>query len=292
MVKAIFFDIDGTLVSFNTHRVPDSTREAIEKIRRRGIKVFIATGRHLSVINNLEDMEFDGYVTMNGCYCLQGEDNVIFKKSIPSADINRYIDYMQQEKEFSCLFVEEHQLSLNYIDDDMLFLMNLLKQDVSLVNASRDVKQSLQSEQLLGGGGNSPLSVPANSPVLIDNLDYYRDKELFQLTAFFKESEEEAVMRILPGCTSMRWYPTFADVIAKGADKGVGIDQFCKYYGFSIEETMAFGDGGNDIEMLQHAGIGIAMGNARPEVKLAANYVTESVDDDGVLKALQYFNLV
>lgn len=258
MIKAIFFDIDGTLVSFKTHRIPDSTRKAIEMIRKKGIKVFIATGRHFSVINNLGDMEFDGYVTLNGCYCLQGADNVIFKKSIDRSDVNRFIDYLQQEREFPCLFVEEHRLSLNYIDEEVKFLMGLLKQDLPKV----------------------------------DDLDYYRDKELFQLTAFFKDSQEEEVMSLLPNCSSMRWYPTFADVIAGGVDKGVGIDQFCNYYEFSLDETMAFGDGGNDIEMLAHAGVGVAMGNAKGDVKQAADYVTDSVDNDGVLKALQHFGLI
>ncbi|MDR2815860.1 MAG: Cof-type HAD-IIB family hydrolase [Proteiniphilum sp.] len=258
MVKAIFFDIDGTLVSFNTHRIPDSTRKAIEMIRGKGIKVFIATGRHFSVINNLDNMEFDGYITMNGCYCLQGTDNVIFRKSIDRSDVNRFIDYLQQERVIPCLFVEEHRLSLNYIDEEMKFLMNLLKQEVAQIN----------------------------------DLDYYRDKELFQLTAFFKDSQEKDVMNLLPNCSSMRWYPTFADVIAKGVDKGVGIDQFCAHYGFSLDETMSFGDGGNDIEMLRHAGIGVAMGNAKDDVKQAADYVTGSVDNDGILKALQHFELI
>lgn len=99
-------------------------------------------------------------------------------------------------------------------------------------------------------------------------------------------------MNALPNCTAMRWYPTFADVIAKGVDKGVGIDSFCKHFGFSLEETMAFGDGGNDVEMLRHAGIGVAMGNAREEVKQAADYVTDSVDDDGIETALLHFGLI
>lgn len=259
MVKAIFFDIDGTLVSFKTHRIPDSTRKAIEMIRKKGIKVFIATGRHFSVINNLEDIEFDGYITLNGCYCFEGTDKVIFKKSIDQADINSFIDYLQQVRQLPCLFVEENRLSLNYIDDEMKYLMQLLKQEYM---------------------------VPMN------DLDHYRDKELFQLTAFFKEAEDEKIMSRLPNSISMRWYPTFADVITKGVDKGVGIDQFCNYYGFSIDETMAFGDGGNDIEMLQHAGIGVAMGNANDNVKQAADYVTDSVDNDGVFKALQHFGVI
>ena len=70
------------------------------------------------------------------------------------------------------------------------------------------------------------------------------------------------------------------DVTAKGNTKQQGIDQFIKRFGFKLEETMAFGDGGNDIGMLRHAGIGVAMGNANDEVKSHADYVTASVDED------------
>ena len=74
MIKAVFFDIDGTLVSFKTHKLPDSTVRALDLLREKGIKVFIATGRQLQSINNLGTQEFDGYVTLNGGYCLAGKD--------------------------------------------------------------------------------------------------------------------------------------------------------------------------------------------------------------------------
>ena len=68
MIKAVFFDIDGTLVSFKTHRVPESTVKAIAALRDRGVRVFVASGRHLLSINNLGDLQFDGYITLNGGY--------------------------------------------------------------------------------------------------------------------------------------------------------------------------------------------------------------------------------
>jgi len=74
--------------------------------------------------------------------------------------------------------------------------------------------------------------------------------------------------------------------IAKGTNKATGIDEICKYYGIDISETMAFGDGGNDIAMLKHAGVGVAMGNASDEVKGYADMITDSVDDDGIAKIL------
>ena len=129
MITAVFFDIDGTLISFNTHQIPASTKKSIERIRKNDIKVFIATGRHFSCITNLDNTEFDGYVTMNGCYCLTDPGNVIFKKSIDSSDVNAFIDYLQQAREFPCVFLEEHQLTINYTDEETEYLMKLLKKD-------------------------------------------------------------------------------------------------------------------------------------------------------------------
>ena len=90
----------------------------------------------------------------------------------------------------------------------------------------------------------------------------------------------------------MRWYPLFADIIARGNSKSHGIDKVIAYYGIDLKDTMAFGDGGNDIPMLRHAGTGIAMGNAAPEVQAAANYVTTSVDENGILNALKHFGVL
>ena len=63
-------------------------------------------------------------------------------------------------------------------------------------------------------------------------------------------------------------------------------------FGIRLEETMAFGDGGNDISMLRHAGIGVAMGNAKDDVKVIADYVTASVDDNGIADALKHFGIL
>ena len=66
MIKALFFDIDGTLVGFRTHRMTDSLKECLYELRAKGVKLFISSGRHILVMNNLEDFPFDGYIAMNG----------------------------------------------------------------------------------------------------------------------------------------------------------------------------------------------------------------------------------
>lgn len=89
-----------------------------------------------------------------------------------------------------------------------------------------------------------------------------------------------------------RWHPAFVDVTARGNTKQNGIDQIIRHFGIRLEETMAFGDGGNDIGMLRHAGIGVAMGNAEDDVKAAAEYVTTSVDEHGIANALKRFGII
>jgi hydroxymethylpyrimidine pyrophosphatase-like HAD family hydrolase len=96
----------------------------------------------------------------------------------------------------------------------------------------------------------------------------------------------------MPKCISGRWHPEFTDITACGADKGKGILAMARHEGFDPSRTIAFGDGGNDISMIRQAGIGIAMGNAIDELKRQADYVTTSVDDDGIRRALRHFQVI
>ena len=70
MTKAIFFDVDGTLVSFKTHQISPAVRQALQALRERGIKLFLSTGRHLAMLDPVRQVfDFDGYVTLSGQYC-------------------------------------------------------------------------------------------------------------------------------------------------------------------------------------------------------------------------------
>ncbi len=258
MIKAVFFDIDGTLVSFKTHEVPQSTIEALDLLRKKGTKVFIATGRHYTSINNLGDLKFDGYVTLNGGYCFAGEDKVIYKHSIPDRDIEALIRYMETEESFPCAFVQEKEIFMNYKDETVEEIFNML---------------------------NFP--EPPNRP-----MDEIRGKTAYQLVSFFTAEQEKKIMTILSNCESTRWNPLFTDVVPAGSSKRVGIDKMLEYFRIPLNECMAFGDGGNDVAMLQHAGIGVAMGNAEDDVKQYADYITDSVDEDGIFKALKHLNII
>ena len=112
---------------------------------------------------------------------------------------------------------------------------------------------------------------------------------ILQLTPFFTQADEDIIMPDMPHCVSARWHPAFTDITVKGANKGNALTTVAAQLGIDIADCIAFGDGGNDLSILKAAGIGVAMGNANNEVKVAADYVTTSVDEDGIWKAMQHF---
>ena len=118
MIKAVFFDIDGTLVSFNTHKVSDSSKRAIKELKEKGIKVFIATGRIKLQINNLDDLEFDGYITANGQDCYIGEKE-IYRNGISAETLHALLDYLENEEKFPCSIMTNNGIFSNYIDDSV-----------------------------------------------------------------------------------------------------------------------------------------------------------------------------
>lgn len=261
MIKAIFFDIDGTLVSHTNHLIPDSTQLALTALKKRGVKIFIATGRspnELSFLKKLTDAEFDGYITMNGQYCCAG-DRVVHEQHIEQSDLTGLAEYLKHNA-VTCDFVELDCLYRN-----------------------RETPASRQIQRLLG----DTISIPP-----IDGIERALKHRIYQLCVYIPESEEPSFFRYLPNCKAARWNPLFTDVIPKAGGKTVGMQSLLEAFGFTLEESMAFGDGGNDREMLRSAGVGVAMGNASADVKKFADYATSDVDHDGIMAALNHYGLV
>ena len=129
-------------------------------------------------------------------------------------------------------------------------------------------------------------------PPVIDIEKEFVEGKCCQLCFYCDEETEKEVMAQLPNLSASRWHPIFADINVKGVDKASGIREFASYYDFDISHTIAFGDGGNDISMLREAGIGIAMGGAAESIRAVSDYVTDTVDNDGIRNALIHFGII
>jgi hypothetical protein len=259
--KAIFLDIDGTLVSFKTHTIPASTLEAVKAARCKGIKVYVATGRPLLFIDNLGELEYDGLVTTTGAHCIDREGNSFALRTVDRRDVERLVRHHETcpQEAFPIIFVAQDELFVTGLSPELEDLSRLLN-----------------------------FEIPAVLPVA-----HALEKDILQIIAFFSPQDEARYMeQLMPGCVAMRWHHTFADIITRGVSKSYGIDRMLEHEGISLNQTIAFGDGGNDIDMLRHVGLGIAMGNASDEVKAAAGFVTRSVDDDGIEYALRTLEIL
>lgn len=259
-IKAVFFDIDGTLVSFETHKIPQSTIDAITLAKSRGVKVFIATGRPVAIINNIDVIAHlvDGYITFNGAYCFVGDEDISVTP-IPKADVQAMVADATQR---------------NYA------LLVCGKREVAMHNY-----KPIFTEIFVEGLGVSNVDLDKSATDLLD-------APVLQLTPFFTAEDEAKIMPEMPHSVSARWHLAFTDITIEGADKGNALRKVADYLGLDIAECAAFGDGGNDLTILKAAGVGIAMGNAVDEVKAVADYVTTSVDEDGIKNAMEHLGII
>lgn len=260
MVKALFFDIDGTLVSFSTHSIPPSTIKALEAAKSNGVGIYISTGRPVRLINNLAEIKhlIDGYITANGAYSFIGS-KVAGCIPVTPEEAEAMIKAADEE-DFAVMMVGEHDLTVH---NPNAMADKIFRQ---LLNVS-DLGENVTLGEVLS-------------------------QRIIQMTPIITEEQEQRLMAGLPGCVSARWHPDFTDITARGADKGSALETMAHHLGIGINETMAFGDGGNDISIIKTAGTGVAMGNATDGVKAVADYVTGDIESDGISNALRKFGII
>ncbi len=259
MIKALFLDIDGTLLSFKTHSIPPSAVAAINAAQAQGVKIIIATGRAMPLITVLDGISPDGYITTNGCNCFDAQKRSIYKCPIRHEDMKALVAYLEETG---------NKMPMAFCADDRVFLNTV----TPLVEEIGEM-----------------LNIPIFD---VEPLAHALETDITEIIAYFTKEEEQAIFApLMPHCEFPRWHPKFTDIVMQGHNKQTGIDRMTAHFGIDLSETMAIGDGGNDIEMLQHAAIGVAMGNATEVVKAVADYVTAHVDEDGLAKAIEHFIL-
>lgn len=259
MIKAIFFDIDGTLCDFQTHLPSRSTVDALWELKRKGIKLFVATGRHTGIPEQnkiLYDLPpvFAAYIGLNGAVCADPNFNIISRKSFNSETARSIISTSESNSVFMTIY-QSDRIVAKRVDREMA---EALKQ------------YGMSAEQVT------------------DDMIDYNDILMF---SFWAPVSDE-LTKGLKDCELLTWCNSGSDIVQQGMGKHMGIQMMMEHYGFAREETMAFGDETNDVTMVKFAGIGVAMGNAMDSVKAAADYITDTDVNDGISKALKHFGLI
>lgn len=256
MIKAIFFDVDGTLISHTYNDIPASTLKALSALRKEGILLFLATGRHISELAHqpLHNFPFDGYITQTGQLCYDQDFNVLFADPISSRDTEK-LTTIFSEKRIPLVLINREKLYINTVTDTVI-----------ITQASIDTP--------------------------IPDIGEYTGEELFGATVFGTKEEIASVVSQLEGCKESSWHSLASDIILSDCGKVRGIEKMLHHFNLRQEEIMSFGDSNNDADMIKFAAIGVAMSNGTRAAIDAADYTTSSVDEEGVLKALLHFGLI
>lgn len=264
MPKAAFFDIDGTLVPYDTRCVSQADYEAIEALRKQGTLIFIVTGRHICDIDNIP-FPVHGAVCSNGALTYMAEEGCA---------------HFYERERF--VLTDEHPIPKRQAIEIARIIDNN-KIPASACTATKTLfshktKEVLEFIQRI----NMPL--PKEDNILEEAIN----ESIYNFNTFVSPEEEKRLFKdVLQRLETPRWCDEFCDINVRGLDKVVGIKKILGIFHISPEDIIAFGDGFNDIGMLEYAGCGIAMETADDAVRRAADCITASANDSGVSRWLR-----
>lgn len=263
MSKLLFFDIDGTLIDCNLgiYSIGEDVKESLDKLKKNGHDIFLATGRcKCFIVDEVMKYPFSGYVTCNGGY-VEYLNRSVYKAIVPSEAI---IATMELCDKYGFNYYFEGNDNIYVRDSTDEKHLEFCKKWGMKLETIIDQFDPNEIETYIG---MIVINDVNDIPVMIEALEPYFDIQRHQSDYSF-------------------------DLTLRGVSKAVGICELVKRLGRDISNTIAFGDGRNDVEMLETVGLGIAMGNAVIEAKDAADYVTDRIENNGIVKALKKYGLV
>lgn len=263
--KVLAFDIDGTLTDSNKN-ITERTKNAIIAAQKAGCIVVIASGRPkqgvMRYVRELELGNYGGYIlALNGGLVERCSDGLILNNSV--VDKKYYPEIISLAK--------ENKVNIMTYDGD----------DVVSENVN---DKYLEIESRINGLGTKKVDS------LLTHLDYEVPKFLMLGDGdYLAEVEKKVYAQLNDRLDVYRSEPFFLEILPKNINKAKSLELLLNYVGATREELMSFGDGYNDISMIEYAGMGVAMGNAKEEVKKKADYITLSNEEDGIVAALDKF---
>ena len=257
MYKIIFVDFDGTLFSHKTNQIPPSAVEALNTAHDKGVLIYLCTGRNDEELVDLDlsGVKIDGVVGLNG--------NVTYDSNY------KLIDY--------CCANPVLKQRLLEVYNEKKILTTFFTTKGQYTNFSNDYFIKIKKEL------NTPFG----------EIGTYNGDDILLTTCYCEnEKQIEEVKKLADVASICSWYVNCIDLANLDANKAQGIKRTIKRLNINLSEVIAFGDGGNDIEMVSEVGLGIAMGNSELEVLKNAAYITDDVDHDGIYNALKHFKVI
>lgn len=257
-IKAIFFDIDGTLFLHDRQYISPSSLEALQQLHENGIKLAVCTGRNRAEYDILPaeilNLPFDACITAAGG-CVSVADRLVQARTFSLPDVHKILDV--------CM---EHRVALYFMDDQKTGLVQ---------NPNAFVKEAIMAYH-----GEVP-------PVC-----ELRPFSIHHFIAFCDEQMDETLKRELNQIEYHRSSSKTVDLYPLGTNKQMGMEAVLREWNLQPSQIMAFGDSFNDVEMLRFAGLGVAMGNGSSLAKEAADYICEPIEQDGVYLTCKHFGLI
>ena len=256
-IKIIFFDIDDTLRNSKTGFIPSTIPTIFKQLREKGILTGIASGRGIfGVVPEIRDLKPDFFVTLNGAYIEDKKGNVIYSNKIAKDKVEEYITWTKE-------------VGIDY----------------GLVG-SHAAKLSRRTEMI-------SQAIDPIYPDLEVDPDFYQKEDIYQMWTFEDQGDDLILPDTLASTLRMvRWHEHSSDVVPISGSKAAGVAKVVEHLGLKPENVMVFGDGLNDLELFDYAGISIAMGNSHEKIKEKADYITKTVEEDGIFDALERFGMV
>ena len=267
MYKLIALDMDGTLLR-EDKTVSDKTKKALNDARAKGVKVVLSSGRPIEgLYKYLEELDLikDGeYVlSYNGSLVQEVKSkNIIASKTLLGKDLKELTELSEKLGVFIHAFSKIEGLITNKMNE-----YTQLEADLNGIKIlERSFDDIEDNEEMI-------------KIMMIDSKENI-DKAIENLPESVKEKY-----------TVVRSAPVFLEFLNKESNKGTGLEALVKHMGISRDEVIAVGDAGNDLHMIEYAGLGVAMGNAFDEVKEIANHITKTNEEDGVEAVISKFIL-
>lgn len=254
-IKIVFFDVDGTLIDMNSRQITEKTLEALKRLKEKGVILCMATGRAPSTLPDIKEL-FDVFMTFNGSYCFNKEQT-IYSHPLDGEDVKKIIRNAKSIGRPVSIATKERVVA-NGADEDLI-------KYYSFANLKVDVDERFES---------------------------FLEEEIYQVMMGGCKEEYDRIMQDVLQAKITAWWDRAVDIIPRSGGKGKAVEKILEFYHFTKEEALAFGDGHNDIEMLEKAGLGVAMGNASEEVKAYADDVCKNVWEDGIYQYLLANNMI